>query len=106
MRFVGLLILLPILSFGNSGSPVRPVNPIVNHYLSSFTSLEKPQLANIEAYVKTFSRLEAKRTLFTSDADYLKYIFQKIHLLYKITRCHVLCFIILLYKLNILIPSK
>jgi hypothetical protein len=79
MRFVGLLILLPILSFGNSGSPVRPVNPIVNHYLSSFTSLEKPQLANIEAYVKTFSRLEAKRTLFTSDADYLKYIFQKIH---------------------------
>jgi hypothetical protein len=58
---------------------VPSVNPIVNHYLSSFTSLEKPELANIQAYVKTFSRLEAKRKLFTSDTDYLKYVFQKIH---------------------------
>jgi hypothetical protein len=79
MRLIGLIILLPILSFGNGGSPVHPVDPVVNHYLSSFTSLEKPELADIDAYVKMFSKLEAKRRLFASDTDYLKYIFQKVH---------------------------
>jgi hypothetical protein len=79
MRLIGLIILLPILSFGNGGSPAPSINPIVNHYLSSFTSLEKPEQANIDVYVKTFSRLEAKRKLFTSETEFLKFVFQKIH---------------------------
>jgi hypothetical protein len=79
MRLIGLLILLPALSFGNSGSPVCSVNPIVNHYLSSFTNLEKSEHANTDAYVNLFSKLESKRKLFTSDKDYLAFIFQKVH---------------------------
>jgi hypothetical protein len=79
MRFVGLLILLPLLSFGNGGSPRHSVSPIVDHYLASFTTLEKPEHADLNVYVKFFSKLESKQKLFSTDKDYLTFVFQKIH---------------------------
>ncbi len=79
MRFIVLIFFLPVLCIANGSRPLPAVNPIVNHYLHAYSTLDKPESADNQSFVKFFSKLSTSRKFFTSNEEYLRFVFTKVH---------------------------